>query len=186
MQKIDLTNINLSGQGGGGEGSSVQWTQKVHEGTNIAEINIDGTTTQVYAPEAQAGSTVQWTQEVQEGTEIATIEIDGNITTVYAPEGGAGDVTAADLEADEEVIASSLNDLQTTIEDVSTRMSTETVNSAVYEMDSLAISAAINQLIRDKVQSVSTNAALWIGTQAEYDALTEYSETTLYAIKTTE
>jgi hypothetical protein len=40
----------LVDQGGGGGGSTVSWTQIQQTGTKIAEIDIDGTSTNVYAP----------------------------------------------------------------------------------------------------------------------------------------
>ena len=50
---MDIIDQNL---GGGGGGSSVAWNQIVQTGTKIAEIDIDGTTTDVYAPTSGGGS----------------------------------------------------------------------------------------------------------------------------------
>lgn len=44
---MDIIDQNL---GGGGGGDSVSWTQIQNTGTKIAEIDINGTTTDVYAP----------------------------------------------------------------------------------------------------------------------------------------
>lgn len=52
MKTIDK---NLGGGGGGGSGSEVTWTQLQQSGTKIAEITIDGTTQDVYAPSSGGG-----------------------------------------------------------------------------------------------------------------------------------
>jgi hypothetical protein len=44
------------------------------------------------------------------------------------------------------------------------------------------VSTATQTALNNKVTAVTANAALWIGTQAQYDALSSYSATTLYAI----
>lgn len=46
--------------GGGGGGSSVEWQQNVTEGTEIAEITIDGETTKVYAPTGGGGTSTDY------------------------------------------------------------------------------------------------------------------------------
>lgn len=68
--------------GGGGGGSEVDWTQLQVTGTKIAEIEIDGDTTNVYAPASQ---TIAVSQIQTTGTKIASISINGDATDVYAP-----------------------------------------------------------------------------------------------------
>lgn len=85
--KYDATNsvwINANESGGGGD--TVTWTQLVSTGTKIAEIDINGTTTDVYAPQgggsfsalivvaAETGQTVTATKglEVKTATETST------------------------------------------------------------------------------------------------------------------
>ena len=51
---MDTIDANLGGGGGGG-GSEVTWTQLQQSGTKIAEITIDGTTQDVYAPSSGGG-----------------------------------------------------------------------------------------------------------------------------------
>ena len=48
MNKIDQS-------GGGGGGSSVSWNQILQSGTKIAEVTINGTTQDVYAPSGGGG-----------------------------------------------------------------------------------------------------------------------------------
>lgn len=48
-------NMDKLDQGGGGGGSSVSWTQIQQSGTKIAEVTINGTTQDVYAPSGGGG-----------------------------------------------------------------------------------------------------------------------------------
>lgn len=67
----------------------IEWNQIQQSGAKIAEIIINGNTTDVYAPTGGgSGSTVEWTQITQSGTKIAEIEIDGVSTDIYAPTSG--------------------------------------------------------------------------------------------------
>ena len=50
--------------GGGGGGSEVTWTQLTQSGTKIAEIDIDGTTTNVYAPTSGGASALSGLSDV--------------------------------------------------------------------------------------------------------------------------
>lgn len=68
--------------GGGGSGSEVDWTQLQVTGTKIAEIEIDGETTNVYAPASQ---TIAVSQIQTTGTKIASISLDGVSTDVFVP-----------------------------------------------------------------------------------------------------
>ena len=71
-----------------GGGDSVSWTQLQSTGTKIAEIDINGTPTDVYVPNnGGGGDSVSWNQIEQRGTKIAEIDINGTTTDVYAPDG---------------------------------------------------------------------------------------------------
>lgn len=76
-------------------GSTVSVVPKTLTGTNIAEITVDGTTYQLYAPTGGSGggSTVTAEATLTEGTEIGKITIDGVETILYAPNGGGGSIT---------------------------------------------------------------------------------------------
>lgn len=74
-------------------GTVVTWNQTQESGTKIAEVTLDGETTNVYAPE---GSQVSWNQLQESGTKIAEVTIGGQKTDVYAPQGG-GVLTAIDI-----------------------------------------------------------------------------------------
>lgn len=70
-------------------GDSVNVTQKQTSGTNIADIEINGQTTQLFAPSGgSGGSTVSVTQKETTGTNIADITVDGVTTQLFAPSGG--------------------------------------------------------------------------------------------------
>ena len=65
-------------------------TADLSSGTKVATIDIDGTATDIYAPDA--GDSVTVTQITSTGTHIADIEVDGVTTELYAPNGGGGAV----------------------------------------------------------------------------------------------
>lgn len=71
--------INELVAGGGGGGSSVSWSQIVSSGTKIAEITINGTTTNVYAPTSGGGYT-EVTGTLTAGNTSVTLS-DAAITT---------------------------------------------------------------------------------------------------------
>lgn len=60
-------------------------TQVQTSGTKIATVTIDGTATDLYAPEGGGGSTVTVTPILTSGTQTATISVDGTTSTLYAP-----------------------------------------------------------------------------------------------------
>lgn len=64
----------VASQGQGGGGSNVQWTQIVSEGSHIANITINGVTTQVYAP-AGGGGNVSWGST--SGAQSVALIVDG-------------------------------------------------------------------------------------------------------------
>lgn len=88
-------------------GSTVSVVPKTLTGTNIAEITVDGTTYQLYAPTSGGGSgnTVTAEATLTEGTQIGKITIDGVETILYAP-------TASTITVDAELSATSENAIQ--------------------------------------------------------------------------
>ena len=72
----------------GGGGSSVEVTPILTSGEHIADIEVNGVTSELYAPEAAAPTEVEVTQVLTTGTKIATIGVDGVDVDLYAPEGG--------------------------------------------------------------------------------------------------
>lgn len=88
-------------------GSTVSVVPKTLTGTNIAEITVDGTTYQLYAPTSGggSGSTVTAEATLTEGTQIGKITIDGTETILYAP-------TASAITVDAELSATSENPVQ--------------------------------------------------------------------------
>jgi hypothetical protein len=80
-------------------GSIVEWNQiTVGGGTKIAEITIDGDTTEVFAP-----ADVQYNSAISGGTTIGTLVVGGNRYTLYTPSTGTGQWTdlVSTLEAGE-------------------------------------------------------------------------------------
>lgn len=67
--------------------TSVTVTQTLSSGTAIADIDVDGVTTTLYAP---TPTVVGITNTLSTGTAIGDLEIDGITTTLYAPAGGGG------------------------------------------------------------------------------------------------
>lgn len=61
-----------------------EWNQYQNSGTLIADITIDGNTTNIYAP--SGGDTVTWNQIQTNGTKIAEISINGSTVDVVAPD----------------------------------------------------------------------------------------------------
>lgn len=57
LSKLKIGSDIFSIPTGGGGGTDVEWTQIVQSGTKIAEIEIDGNTTNVYAPTSGGGYT---------------------------------------------------------------------------------------------------------------------------------
>lgn len=88
-------------------GSTVSVLPKTLTGTNIAEITVDGTTYQLYAPTggSGSGSTVTAEATLTEGTQIGRITIDGTETILYAP-------TASAITVDDALSATSENPVQ--------------------------------------------------------------------------
>lgn len=88
-------------------GSNVSVVPKTLTGTNIAEITVDGTTYQLYAPTSGGGSGSNVTAEatLTEGAQIGKITIDGTETILYAP-------TASAITVDAELSATSENAIQ--------------------------------------------------------------------------
>lgn len=88
-------------------GSTVSVVPKTLTGTNIAEITVDGTIYQLYAPTSGggSGSTVTAEATLTEGTQIGKITIDGIETILYAP-------TASTITVDSELSATSENAIQ--------------------------------------------------------------------------
>ena len=79
---------------------SVSVTQTLAQGTKIGEITIDGTTTDLYAPDGGGGgSTVTCQPLVDEGTAIALFTIGQNTYTIYSPV--SMDISYTDLVGDE-------------------------------------------------------------------------------------
>lgn len=79
QDKTVLGAINEVAQGGGGGGSDVEWTQIVQSGTKIAEIEIDGSTTNVYAPSGGGGGYTEVTGTLTAGQMSITLS-DASIT----------------------------------------------------------------------------------------------------------
>ena len=111
-------------------GSTVSVVPKTLTGTNIAEITVDGTTYQLYAPTSGggSGSTVTAEATLTEGTQIGKITIDGKETVLYAP-------TASEIAVDTELSATSENPVQNKIvnEALENKMDTSLETLIKYE-----------------------------------------------------
>ena len=94
---VDTNGVaNITGAGG----STVTVTQIQSTGTKIAEIDVDGTTTDLYAPNGGGGgSTVSVNQKVSSGENIASITVDGVTTELYATNTTYSDFDGATSQA---------------------------------------------------------------------------------------
>lgn len=63
MSKITLNGVDYAGASGSGD--SVSWTQIQASGTKIAEIDINGTSQDVYAPSGGGGGSVDYSTTEQ-------------------------------------------------------------------------------------------------------------------------
>lgn len=67
-------------------GDTVSVTQTLASGTKIGEIDVNGTTTELFAPQGgSGGDTVTVTPTIYSGTKIADIDVSGNTTHLYTP-----------------------------------------------------------------------------------------------------
>ena len=96
--------------GGGGGGSEVDWTQLQVTGTKIAEIEIDGDKTNVYAPASQ---TIAVSQIQTTGTKIASISLDGVSTDLFAPNGGGSGYTVIATSTANATYATQIGEIKT-------------------------------------------------------------------------
>ncbi len=125
-------------------GSTVSVVPKTLTGTNIAEITVDGTTYQLYAPTggSGSGSTVTAEATLTEGTQIGKITIDGVETILYAP-------TASAITVDSELSATSENPVQNKV----VKAEIDRVNSNLYNLKVSDVAGGKN-LIVSTIQSV--------------------------------
>ena len=78
--RVLITDVMGSGGGGGG-GSSVSWTQLIGTGTKIAEVEIDGVTTDVYAPTSGGASYTDVMGTLVAGQTSITLQDSSILTT---------------------------------------------------------------------------------------------------------
>lgn len=92
---IDITNGVISSNVT--PGSTVSVTQKTSTGTNIADITVDGVTTQLYAPNGGGGGSTVIPNPTGTPTDtLDTVSIDG---TIYEIQGSGGGNSWTDLTA---------------------------------------------------------------------------------------
>ncbi len=157
---------------GGGSGS-VSWEQIELTGTKIAEITINGETTEVYAPSGGgSGSSVSWNEIQLTGVKIAQITIDGTTYDVYAP-----DPDASDIDYDNSTSGLVATNVQAAIDEVYAETSTNTgdisnLNTEVGAHDTAisnlqtAVSGKANETIIAPVEaSLTASRAYAIGEQ---------------------
>lgn len=179
-------------------GSTVSVVPKTLTGTNIAEITVDGTTYQLYAPTSGggSGSTVTAEATLTEGTQIGKITIDGTETILYAPNDGGGSITvdsALSTESENpvqnKVVTAELNKKIETLDDES--QVPDVVN---FDLDSelslTSVKGVQNKAIAEEFQKyangtkvVSKAKEADTATKATQDAQGNIIETT-YAKKT--
>lgn len=97
--------------------STVSFNRITTTGTNIGSITIDGTTTQIYAPNSGggggSGSTVEVSADYQTGTRIATVSVDDVPTEIYVPSANSSSryaLVTAQLVSDNGLLTCAVND----------------------------------------------------------------------------
>lgn len=136
-------------------GSTVSVVPKTLTGTNIAEITVDGTTYQLYAPTggSGSGSTVTAEATLTDGTEIGKITIDGVETILYAP-------TASPITVDAELSATSENAIQNKAVDAAVKNLQQQIDAGgtggSITVDS-ALSATSENPVQNKVVTAELN-----------------------------
>lgn len=164
-------------------GSTVSVVPKTLTGTNIAEITVDGTTYQLYAPTSGggSGSTVTAEATLTDGTEIGKITIDGVETILYAPNGGGGSVTvdsALSTESENpvqnKVVTAELNKKIETLDNES--QSPDAVN---FDLDSelslTSVKGVQNKAIAEEFQKYA-NGTKVVAKAAEADTATKATQ----------
>ena len=128
-------------------GSTVSVVPKTLTGTNIAEITVDGTTYQLYAPTAGSGSgsTVTAEATLTEGTQIGKITIDGKETVLYAP-------TASTINVDAELSATSENAIQNKVVDAAVKKLQQQIDSGGAG-GSITVDSALSTTSENPVQN---------------------------------
>lgn len=179
-------------------GSTVSVVPKTLTGTNIAEITVDGTTYQLYAPTSGggSGSTVTAEATLTEGTQIGKITIDGVETILYAPNGDGGSVTvdsALSTESENpvqnKVVTAELNKKIETLDNES--QSPDVVN---FDLDSelslTSVKGVQNKAIAEEFQKYA-NGTKTVAKATEADTATKATQdaqgnviNTTYAKKT--
>lgn len=177
-------------------GSTVSVVPKTLTGTNIAEITVDGTTYQLYAPTGGggSGSTVTAEATLKEGAQIGKITIDGVETILYAP-------TASPITVDSELSATSENAVQNKVVTTELNKKIETLgdesqapDAVNFDLDSelslTSVKGVQNKVIAEEFQKyangtkvVAKSTEADTATKATKDAQGNVIETT-YAKKT--
>ena len=175
-------------------GSTVSVVPKTLTGTNIAEITVDGTTYQLYAPTSGggSGSTVTAEATLTEGTQIGKITIDGTETILYAPNGGGGSVTvdsALSTESENpvqnKVVTAELNKKIETLDDES--QAPDVVN---FDLDSelslTSVKGVQNKAIAEEFQKYENGTKVVAKATEAETAKTAASATTAQSATTAE
>jgi hypothetical protein len=175
-------------------GSTVSVVPKTLTGTNIAEITVDGTTYQLYAPTggSGSGSTVTAEATLTEGTQIGKITIDGVETILYAPNGGGGSVTvdsALSTESENpvqnKVVTAELNKKIETLDDES--QAPDVVN---FDLDSelslTSVKGVQNKAIAEEFQNYANGTKVAAKAKEAETAKTAASATTAQSATTAE
>lgn len=135
-------------------GSTVSVVPKTLTGTNIAEITVDGTTYQLYAPTGGggSGSTVTAEATLTEGTQIGKITIDGVETILYAP-------TASTITVDAELSATSENAIQNKVVDAAVKKLQQQIDAGGTG-GSVTVDSALSTTSENPVQNKVVTAEL--------------------------
>lgn len=141
---IDITNGVISSNVT--PGSTVSVTQKTSTGTNIADITVDGVTTQLYAPNGGGGGSSVIPNPTGTATDtLSTIEIDGTIYSIEGGGSGSGTTTEEIYKNTAGTIPDTIN-LTKPINDFDIILITGFRSTVpTWKISSFYVSSAINQ-----------------------------------------
>lgn len=170
---IDITNGVISSNVT--PGSTVSVTQKTSTGTNIADITVDGVTTQLYAPNGGGGGSTVIPNPTGTPTDtLDTVSIDGTIYEIQGGGSSAIQLTQAEYDAltQEEKENGTIYFVATTTSQLIPRVSG--TDSAITSSGKTRYNGGENWHAFDGVEDISGIANCWVADEDNTSAYIQY------------